>query len=595
MTFDNLRSGNPTGRTALLGLLFICCLTLLPFLGLADFNSKGEPREAVVAYSMLQQNDWLLPVNNGGEIPYKPPMFHWLVALSGLLTGGVNEYASRLPSALALIGLTLLTFQFFRRRRYVLFAITAALLTFTSWELHRAGMNCRVDMVLTFFTVAAIFFLYRWSITREMHGVPWLAILMMSCATLTKGPVGIIVPCLAVGVFLLVRGVNFFKAFIWLALWGVMSLVIPAIWYGAAYARGGEEFLSLVLEENFGRMTNTMSYDSCVHPWPYNIGVFLAGWIPWTLAALMTIFALRRDDFRRRAGNLWKRFRSMRPETLLCVVAAVVIFVFYCIPQSKRSVYLMPCYPFVAGLLTILFHWASERKRNIMLIFGDIMAALAVILFLAFVTLKAVDLPESLLGHGRHGAINVLTVRLIRESGVMAWVWMIFAPAAACAWWGWVRKKADSNQVTAAIATMVVAIYISVAGSPQPAALNAKSEQPIAREIAARFPGIAADSYNNSNSKTNHKPLKLYEFISDGVFAKGDPVHFFELNFYLGNTIGNFYKERPAEGLLLLDEGDAGKYLPQFRKEGYQFEQQWQSRDPRFRTQLQIYRFKIEK
>lgn len=38
-------------------------------------------------------------------------------------------------------------------------------------------------------------------------------------------------------------------------------------------------------------------------------------------------------------------------------------FVFYCIPQSKRSVYLMPCYPFVAGLLTILFHWAAERKK----------------------------------------------------------------------------------------------------------------------------------------------------------------------------------------------------------------------------------------
>ncbi len=592
MTFDDIRGGNISGRTALLGLLILCCLTLLPFLGLAEFNSKGEPREAVVAFSMLQQNDWLLPVNNGGEIPYKPPFFHWLVALCGLLTGGVGEYASRLPSALALIGLTLVTYRFFLHRRGIAFALTAALLTFTAWELHRAGMNCRVDMVLTFFTVTAIFLLYRWAITKSMHGMPWLAILMMSCATLTKGPVGIIVPCLAVGIFLLARGVNFFKAFIWLALWGVMSLIIPAIWYVAAYARGGEEFLSLVLEENFGRMTNTMSYDSCVHPWPYNIGVFLAGWIPWTLAAILTLFALRRNDFRSHAESVWKRFRSMRSDTLLCVVAAVAIFVFYCIPQSKRSVYLMPCYPFVAGLLTILFHWAAERKKAIMLIFGDIMAALAVVLFIAFITLKTTDLPASLFGQGRHGAINLLTVNLIRESGVMAWVWMLFAPAAACAWWGALRKRVAANEVAASIAVIVTAIYIAIAGSAQPAALNAKSQLPLALEIEARFPGISAVSYHSND---NPQPLKLYEFISDGVFAKGDPVHFFEINFYLGNVIGNFYKDRPAEGILLLDEEDAHNFLPQFREEGYQFEQQWQSRDPRLRTQLQIYQFKIEK
>ena len=35
-------------------LVLICVVTLLPFLGLTDFHTKGEPREAVVAYSMLE-------------------------------------------------------------------------------------------------------------------------------------------------------------------------------------------------------------------------------------------------------------------------------------------------------------------------------------------------------------------------------------------------------------------------------------------------------------------------------------------------------------------------------------------------------------
>ena len=53
--------------------LSMAVLTLIPFLGLNEFSTKGEPREAVVAMSMLQQHNWILPVNNGFDIPYKPP------------------------------------------------------------------------------------------------------------------------------------------------------------------------------------------------------------------------------------------------------------------------------------------------------------------------------------------------------------------------------------------------------------------------------------------------------------------------------------------------------------------------------------------
>lgn len=34
----------------LLILLSICVLTIFPLLGLTDYNTKGEPREAIVAY-----------------------------------------------------------------------------------------------------------------------------------------------------------------------------------------------------------------------------------------------------------------------------------------------------------------------------------------------------------------------------------------------------------------------------------------------------------------------------------------------------------------------------------------------------------------
>ena len=88
-------------------LAVVCVVTLLPFMGLTDFHTKGEPREAIVAYSMIETGNWTLPVNNGGDIAYKPPLFHWCIAALSSIAGKVTEYTSRMPSALALIAMVL--------------------------------------------------------------------------------------------------------------------------------------------------------------------------------------------------------------------------------------------------------------------------------------------------------------------------------------------------------------------------------------------------------------------------------------------------------------------------------------------------------
>ena len=57
---------------------------------------------------MLASGDWLLPTLDG-EHPHltKPPMTYWALASSfGLL--GTNEWAARLPGALAFVGTGLL-------------------------------------------------------------------------------------------------------------------------------------------------------------------------------------------------------------------------------------------------------------------------------------------------------------------------------------------------------------------------------------------------------------------------------------------------------------------------------------------------------
>ena len=50
-------------------IIILAIVMMIPFLGLTDYNTKAEPREAVVAYTILELGNWILPINNGSYIP----------------------------------------------------------------------------------------------------------------------------------------------------------------------------------------------------------------------------------------------------------------------------------------------------------------------------------------------------------------------------------------------------------------------------------------------------------------------------------------------------------------------------------------------
>ena len=150
--------------------LVLATMLTLPFIGLGHFYTRGEPREALVAMAMLDQGNFILPFFQG-EFAFKPPMLHWLVALFSMPQGYVSEMTARLPSALAYIAMCYGFFVFFSRRYHVGKVLIATLVLITSFEVHRAAMTCRVDMVLTAFMVGGFLFLYRWK-ERGYRGMP---------------------------------------------------------------------------------------------------------------------------------------------------------------------------------------------------------------------------------------------------------------------------------------------------------------------------------------------------------------------------------------------------------------------------------------
>ena len=116
---------------------------------------------------------------------------------------------ARFPSALSLIATTLGTYCFYAKRKDSVISMVAALLVLTNFECHRAGMASRVDMMLACFIVLALFLFYRWW-EKGAKGLPFGAIIAMTGGVLTKGPIGLILPCLVMWAFFLIAWCKLF-------------------------------------------------------------------------------------------------------------------------------------------------------------------------------------------------------------------------------------------------------------------------------------------------------------------------------------------------------------------------------------------------
>lgn len=537
------RLGLPSGRAlGLWAILFLLCIsTLWLFLGSTLFNTRGEPREALVSMAMVDTGNWVLPVTNGVDLAYKPPFFHWCGAVVASVFGGVTEFSARFPSAIALTLIVLAIFRFYATRRGTSVALLTALITLTNFELHRAGVAARVDMVLTASMVLALLALFRWC-ERGMRGIPLWPILAMSVAFLTKGPVGVVLPCAVAGLYAWwrVRGLS---GVIWRMLSvALASCILPLAWYWAAYEQGGEAFWQLVYEENVLRFLGKMTYASHINPWHYNVMTLLAGFAPYTLLVVVSAFVLpwKRWYISAKAPitSWWQAIRTYfvtmdatRLYTLLCFV---VMFVFYCIPKSKRSTYLMPLYPFVAYYLAeyILYLWREHRR--VVVWFGGFIAVLCFVLPLSYALVWFGVFQPAWFGQ-RSMAMNTFMFDALRDFPLtLDRILLLLLPFLIVILWYKTRHK---HWVF--IPMMIASIFMALEGFYQPAILGAKSSYGFVQHIKQIAPNDTIYYYDND-------------------YAEGNRMHPFTANFYLKGRIVPFieFGQTLPMGYILIAEDD---------------------------------------
>ena len=531
-------------------LAFLCLISLFLFLGETAFYSRGEPREALVSAAMIQQDNWILPITNGVDIAYKPPLFHWCAAICSSIIGDVTEYTSRMPSALALTFMILGGFLFYARRKGTTVAFIAALLTLTNFEIHRAGVAARVDMLLAALIVGALYMLYRWY-EHSLKGVPWLAILFLSGAFLTKGPVGLVLPCLIMAIFCWIKGIPFLQICWNYILVGLASCILPACWYYAAWQMGGDAFYQLFLEENVWRFLGKMSYQSHIHTPFYYIIMLLMGFVPYTILVIISLFFLRYTpckELLKRPKTWWRQFKSyiqnMDDVRLFTLLSASITILFYCIPSSKRGVYLMPAYPFIAYFLAEYFIYLRQVFPKSIKIFNGILTGVVLSIFILYIIIRTGIVPDSVFS-GKHAFENLAYKHALETIPLNLWrIILIILPVLA-ALFVYIYQKKKGYSLLFSMFLLVLSTFLAFDGFYQPTILNVKSNKSVAMHIQELVP------------KEN-----IYSYIT--LTDMKNRMHPFTINFYLKGRVFPFVELTPSKGFLILGEKEYDGFIKNY-------------------------------
>jgi 4-amino-4-deoxy-L-arabinose transferase-like glycosyltransferase len=333
---------HPSGQAGIL--LIFCFVLFFVNLGQWDLWNPDEPRYAQVSREMVNSGEWILMHLNGQVYGDKPPLFFWLIAFSSFLWNGFASFSVRFPSALFGTLTVLLTFLIGKSLYSSRTGFLAGLILATSLEFSYLATRANIDATLTFFTTASIFCFIKWygfkEDEREGEGrFKRLSIygfyVGLALATLSKGPVGFILPLLVVLAYLAVQkdwnGIRRMKLFQGMLLF----ILIVLAWYAPALLKGGKEYfdetIMLHTIDRFAKGT------SKIRPFYYYLYNFPADFLPWIFflpAAIAYGFSGGRAGIKR--------------EFLFLFVWFAVIFIFFSFSKGKRGLYLLPLFPAVS-------------------------------------------------------------------------------------------------------------------------------------------------------------------------------------------------------------------------------------------------------
>ena len=325
-------------------LVALCFVLFFLFLGDRPLWDRDEGMHAATSKDMIMTGDWVTPRMNGEKFYDKPPLFNWLVALSFLIFG-FTEFAARLPAALLGLGCVLLTYLLGRRMFNPLTGLLGGLVLATAGEFIGLSMAVVHDIPFTFCITLTLYFFYRGytdNIRRRTFII--FSYAFAGFGVLAKGPIGLLLPAMIIGLFLLYkRNLGFFKELV--RGWGVpLFLLISLPWYILISMRNPDYLGYFLIQQN---LNNFFAFQESRHPEPfyYFIPILMGVFFPWSLFLPVTFI----HCFRKKLGKI-------SDETIFLLIWFAAIFLFFSVASSKLPTYILPSFPPLSLLVALTWH-----------------------------------------------------------------------------------------------------------------------------------------------------------------------------------------------------------------------------------------------
>ena len=254
----------PNWQRPLLWLALVLLVFWLAGLGLAPLFDVDEGAFSEASREMLSSGDWGHTTLSGTDRFDKPILIYWFQAAS-LAVFGVNEWATRLPSALAGWGWCMALALFAAPRWGVRVAVLAAGMLATSVGPMLIGRAATADSMLNLLLTLTL--LDLWRAVEQGAANPWplrRAALWMGLGLLDKGPVAVVVPGGALGLWWLLSPLAaqrwpLARRLLTDGRAGLITLVVAVPWYAYALNRHGMAFIDgFLLKHNLDRFSGPL-------------------------------------------------------------------------------------------------------------------------------------------------------------------------------------------------------------------------------------------------------------------------------------------------------------------------------------------------
>ncbi len=350
-----------------------------------DLWEESEGNYAEIPREMLELGDWVIPHLN--YVPYleKPPLFYWLTA-GAYKTFGPSVFTARLWSALPALLLVLSVFAFLTLLRARQDGLIAALILATSIGMIAMARISYMDMLLCLCTAGAFmgFYLALWTQGRPKKIWFLFSVIALGLAVLTKGLIGLLLPAMGIGLYLVLQKIwgsernpsMTLKGFPWiLGIFLFLALVLP--WHLAAGAKNPKFYWFYFINEHWLRfLGQRMPKDYYGGPFYYQFLRTLLLFLPWSLF-LPIVF--------------WKRTKELLRDPLTGFLAAwfLAFLLFYSLSKAKANYYMMGAMPALAMLLGLSIQdtLSSRLSSKRLWLMGTALVSLASLAFYVLMVL----------------------------------------------------------------------------------------------------------------------------------------------------------------------------------------------------------------